>query len=48
MGVPFYNSDIVEKLGTDVAGLGLVLKQERQFLNRYGQRIFEDISLTSA
>jgi len=43
MGIPFYNSAIVEKLATDVVGFQSVLKQERKFKNRFGQDIVEDI-----
>jgi len=40
---PFYNSQIVERLATEVVGLRLNLTQERVFLNRFGQSIYEDI-----
>lgn len=39
----FLNSQIIEQLATDIVGLRLVLKQERVFLNRFGQRIYEDV-----
>lgn len=39
----FYNGRIVERLATEVIGLHLHLKQERVFLNRFGQRIYEDL-----
>lgn len=39
----FYNGRILERLATDVVGLRLHLKQERVFLNRFGQRIYEDL-----
>lgn len=40
---PFYNGQILERLATDVIGMRLELKQERVFLNRFGQRIYEDL-----
>ncbi len=39
----FYNSQIVERLASEVIGFRLHLKQERVFTNRFGQRIYEDI-----
>jgi DNA methylase len=39
----FYNGQIVERLAAEVVGLRLHLKQERVFLNRFGQSIYEDL-----
>lgn len=39
----FYNSRILERLATEIIGLRLHLKQERVFLNRFGQSIYEDL-----
>lgn len=39
----FMNSQIVSSLATNIVGLQLILKQERGYLNRFGQRIYEDI-----
>jgi hypothetical protein len=39
----FYNGQILERIATDVVGLSLHLKQERVFLNRFGQGIYEDL-----
>lgn len=39
----FFNSDIIETLATDCAGLLCPLRQQRCFTNRFGQRIYEDI-----
>jgi len=39
----FYNSSIIERLATEIVGLRLHLRQERRFLNRFGQRIYEDL-----
>jgi hypothetical protein len=39
----FYNGRIVEDLATKIAGLRMHLKQERVFVNRFGQTIYEDI-----
>jgi DNA modification methylase len=40
---PFYNGDIVERIACEANGFRLVLKQERVFKNRFGQKIYEDI-----
>ena len=40
---PFFNSAIIKRLATDVVGMCLRQQQERAFLNRFGQRIYEDI-----
>lgn len=42
-GVPFYNGQIVTEVAHQVIDQNLVLKQERNFRNRFGQSIFEDI-----
>jgi hypothetical protein len=39
----FYNGEIVERLATEIVGMRLHLKQERAFLNRFGQTIYEDL-----
>jgi len=39
----FYNGQILEHLAREVVGLRLHLKQERVFLNRFGQSIYEDL-----
>src|SRR6266581_2988390 len=39
----FYNGLILERLATEVVGMRLDLKQERVFLNRFGQNIYEDL-----
>ncbi len=39
----FYNGRILERLATEVVGLRLHLTQERVFLNRFGQSIYEDL-----
>lgn len=40
---PFYNTSILVRLATAHAGFDLLLRQERSFVNRYGDRIYEDI-----
>ncbi len=40
---PFFNSDIIQTLATDCIGMTCLLRQERVFTNRFGQRICEDI-----
>ncbi len=42
-GTSFYNSEIVTEVAHSSLGFNLILKQERVFLNRFGQNIFEDI-----
>jgi DNA modification methylase len=42
-GVSFKNGQILAALAVGGAGLHLTLKQERKFLNRYGETIYEDI-----
>jgi len=39
----FYNSQLLEMIASKVVGLKLELKQERVFVNRFGQSIYEDI-----
>ena len=39
----FYNGRIIKHLAVYAAGYKLELQQERFFVNRYGQKIFEDI-----
>ncbi len=40
---PFYNSDILKRLAIDVIGMCLHQQQERVFVNRFGQRIYEEL-----
>jgi hypothetical protein len=42
-GIPFFNGKIVGQLGTQCVGYKLETRQERVFINRYGERIYEDI-----
>jgi hypothetical protein len=42
-GTPFFNGEIVTEVAHRALGFDLILKQERVFLNRFGQDIFEDI-----
>ncbi|MBF0488005.1 MAG: methyltransferase [Nitrospirae bacterium] len=42
-GVPFLNGEIVARLAIDAVGYRLLLRQERVFINRFGQQIYEDI-----
>lgn len=42
-GTAFFNGEIVAEVACRALGFKLVLKQERKFLNRYGQNIYEDI-----
>ena len=42
-GIPFYNGEIVAEVAHRALGLELVLRQERQFINRFGNNIYEDI-----
>jgi len=42
-GTRFFNGEIVAEVAHEVLGFDLILRQERVFVNRYGQRIFEDI-----
>jgi hypothetical protein len=43
MGVPFYNGEIVTEVAHAALGFDLLFRQERVFVNRFGQRIYEDI-----
>lgn len=43
LGTPFFNGEIVAEIAYRALGFDLILKQERVFLNRYGQNIYEDI-----
>jgi len=40
---PFFNGEIVAEIAHRALGLDLILRQERRFMNRFGQNIFEDI-----
>jgi len=40
---PFYNGQILERLSAEIIGFRVQLKQQRVFLNRFGQRIYEDL-----
>lgn len=42
-GVPFFNGEIAANIAIEAIGYRLILRQERVFTNRFGQRIFEDI-----
>jgi len=42
-GTPFFNGEIVAEVAHRALGFDLILRQERVFLNRFGQSIFEDI-----
>ena len=42
-GTSFLNGELVAETAYNTFGLGLALRQERQFTNRYGQSIKEDI-----
>jgi 16S rRNA G966 N2-methylase RsmD len=41
--VPFLNGEIFARLAVEAVGYRIVLKQEREFMNRFGQKIYEDI-----
>lgn len=41
--VPFFNGELVAELAVQGVGLENERRQERQFINRYGSRIREDI-----
>ncbi len=43
LGVPFYNADILERIARKSGLFDLVLRQKRVFLNRFGQKIREDV-----
>lgn len=42
-GTRFFNGEIVSEVAYRVLGFELTLRQERVFLNGYGQEIYEDI-----
>ena len=42
-GTPFFNGEIVAEVAHRALDFDLILRQERVFLNRFGQSIFEDI-----
>lgn len=42
-GIQFLNGEIAARLAVESVGYGLLLRQERVFTNRFGQRIYEDI-----
>ncbi len=42
-GTPLYNGEIVAEVAHRSLGFDLLLRQERVFLNRFGQKIYEDI-----
>jgi len=42
-GARIFNGEIVAEIAHRVLGFDLILRQERVFLNRFGQSIFEDI-----
>lgn len=43
LGVPFRNGDLVGEVVRRAFGINLALRQERKFLNRFGQLIYEDV-----
>ena len=43
LGTPFFNADIVARLAGESGMLGLALRQQRVFKNRYGEPIREDV-----
>ncbi|MGL5064906.1 MAG: DNA methyltransferase [Microcoleus sp.] len=43
LGVPFYNADIIEKIGVRANLFQRVLRQKREFKNKFGKIIREDI-----
>ena len=43
LGVPFYNADIIEKIGVRANLFGKVLRQKREFKNKFGKVIREDL-----
>ena len=44
----FYNGEIVSEVAHRALGLDLILRQQRVFLNRFGEQIFEDLLHLSA
>lgn len=45
MGVPFYNADIIERLAIESGMYKKVLRQKREFKNKFGKSIREDLLL---
>ena len=43
LGVPFYNADIIEKLAINSGLFSKVIRQKREFKNKFGKLIREDI-----
>lgn len=43
LGVPFYNADIIEKIGIKAKLFQKLLRQKRKFKNKFGKVIIEDI-----
>ena len=43
LGVPFYNADMLERIARESGLFDVVLRQQRLFLNRFGQKIRKDI-----
>jgi hypothetical protein len=43
LGVPFYNADIIEKIGVRTGLFSRVLRQKREFRNKFGKIIREDL-----
>jgi hypothetical protein len=43
LGVPFYNSEIITQIATRSDAFKLVLSQQRQFKNKFGKNIREDL-----
>lgn len=43
LGVPFYNADIIEKIGVRTNIFHKVLRQKREFKNKFGKIIREDL-----
>ena len=43
LGVPFYNADIIHRIATESGMFESVLRQQREFKNRFGLLIREDI-----
>ncbi len=43
LGVPFYNADLIEKIGVKANIFHRVLRQKREFKNKFGKTIREDL-----
>lgn len=43
LSVKFCNSELVYNIGCEIFGFDFILRQERQFKNKFGQIIFEDL-----